>query len=143
MDCRCIRKLKKPPEEFCPEAVYRLRWREALGKEPTEREELAAVGCPWAIRNQEYMFCFFKAISEEREQLVDSQIAHMLGISEITVRKTRERALNKLSNMKEFKEIAKLYINEPIIEDRLVDPYEDQLSDTRSISIDSIDKYDI
>lgn len=140
MDKRCIRKLKTLPQEFCPAAVNRLRWRESLGREPSEQEELSAPGCPWAIRNQEYMFCFFKAFSEDREPLTDAQVAHMLGISELTVRKTRERALHKMANMKEFKEVKEYYPDEVIINERLVDPYEDQLADISHISVDSIDE---
>lgn len=134
MDIRCIRKLTNPPEEFCPSAINRLRWRESLGREPTEQEELSAPGCPWSVRSQEFMFCFFKAFSNDREPLTDSQVAHMLGISELTVKKTRDRALSRLSSMKEFKEIMELYKGEVIIKERLVDPYEDQLSDISRIS---------
>lgn len=140
MDKRCVRKLKRSPEEFCPSAVYRLRWRESLGREPTEQEELSAPGCPWAVRSQEYMFCFFKAFEEDREPLTDAQVAHMLGISEITVKKTRDRAIAKMANMKEFKEIKESYAGGIIIEERLIDPYEDLLTDVSNISMDNVEE---
>ena len=138
MDKRCPRKLKTSPNEFCPAAVHRLRWREQLGREPTEEEELSAPGCPWAVRSHEHSFCFFKAYSEEREKLTDSQIAHMLGVSEVTIKKTATKAEKKLANYKPFKELKELYGTESIITGRPTDPYEDQLMDLSGISITAV-----
>jgi hypothetical protein len=138
LDSRCIRKLKTSPKEFCPSAVHRLRWREQLGREPTEEEELSAPGCPWAVRSHEHNFCFFKAYDQDREKLTDSQIAHMLGVSESTVKKTAIRAEKKVANYQPLKELKELYGDESIIDDRLVDPYEDHLNDLSGISISSV-----
>ena len=131
MDHRCPRKLKHPPQEFCPAAIQHLRWRESLGREPTEQEEVSAPGCFWSVRSHDDMFCFFKSISYEKESLTDSQIAHMVGVSEITIKKTREKALVKLANLPDFKEMKELYAGEPIVVERQVDPYEDSFSDIR------------
>jgi len=139
LDNRCFRKLTKPPQEFCPAAIQHLRWRESLGREPTEQEEVSAPGCIWSVRSHEDMFCFFKSISCEKEPLTDSQIAHMLGVSEITVKKTRERAILKIANLPEFREIKELYKGEVIIQERQVDPYEDCLMDISGISPSSIE----
>ena len=138
MDYRCIRKLKTPPQEFCPAAVARLRWREQLGKEPSEEEEKSAPGCPWAVRSHEHSFCFFKAYDQDHEKLTDSQIAHMLGVSEPTVKKTADRAIRKISNFPALKEMKELYGNESIIEERLVDQYEDQYNDLSGVTITSV-----
>ncbi len=138
MDRRCPRKLNTLPQEFCPAAVARLRWREQLGREPTEDEERSAPGCPWAVRSHEHNFCFFKAYSEDREKLTDSQIAHMLGVTEITVKKTADRALRKAANVKELKEMKELYGDQSIVEERLVDPHEDQLNDLSGLTISSV-----
>jgi len=138
MNSRCPRKLKHPPQEFCPAAIQRLRWRESLGREPTEQEETSAPGCSWSVRSHDDMFCFFKSISYEKESLTDSQIAHMVGVSEITVKKTRERALAKLANLPVFKEMAELYDGEAIVVERQVDPYEDSFSDIRNLRPSSV-----
>ena len=134
MDDRCMRKLKKPPREFCPAAVLRLRWRQSLGREPSEQEEMSAPGCVWCVRSQEYLFCFFKLMEEDREPLMDAQIAHMLGVSESTIKKVKDRAISKMANMEEFKEIKEYYEGEIIIKERMVDPYVDTLDDVSHIS---------
>jgi len=138
MDRRCPRKLKNPPQEFCPSAIQHLRWRESLGREPTEHEEISAPGCKWSIRSHGDMFCFFKSISYEKDPLTDTQIAHLIGLSEPTVKKTRDKALSKLANMREFKEMAELYEGEAIVVERQVDPYEDSLSDMTNISSSAV-----
>lgn len=139
MDKRCPRKLKEPPNYFCPLAVQRLRWREKQTKEPKENEERSAEGCTWAIRSHEHMFCFFKLISSQnQEKLTDSQIAHMLGVTEATVKKVADRAVKKLACMKEFREMKEMYGSDPIVEDRPVDAYEEHLNDMSGISISSV-----
>lgn len=130
-------------------AVARLKWRaewqpkKVKGKwqtEPSEEEENNAPGCPWAINSHEASYCFFKAYSEHREKLTDSQIAHMLGVSESTVKKTAERALYKAGQVPALKEIKDQYGDEAIIEERLVDCYEDQLNDLSGLSVGSSDE---
>lgn len=138
MNNRCPRKLKTPPKEFCPSAVHRLRWREQLGREPTEEEERSAPGCPWAVRSHEHSFCFFKAYSQDREKLTDSQIAHMLGVAEVTVKKTASRAERKVANYAPLREMKELYGDESIIEERLVDAHEDRLNDLSGLTITSV-----
>jgi hypothetical protein len=139
MDKRCIRKLNDVPKEFCPAAIARLRWRESFSydynREPTEQDEASAPGCVWAIRSQEDMFCFFKALAEPREPYNDAQIAHALGLKETTVKKVREQALAKLTNYKEFREMKTLYGQEAIVTARLVNPYESQLDDISDVTL--------
>lgn len=138
MDRRCPRKIKTPPKEFCPAAVHRLRWREQLGREPTEEEERSAPGCPWAIRSHEHNFCFFKAYDQDREKLTDSQIAHMLGVSEPTVKKTANRAEKRMANYGPLKEMKELYGSESIIQERPVDPHEDRFNDLSGLTVASV-----
>jgi len=138
MDSRCIRRLKTPPQEFCPAAIARLRWQDQLGREPTEEDEKNAPGCPWSIRNHEHNYCFFKAYSENREELINSQIAHMLGVSEATIKKTYDKAIRKASQVPAIKQIKELYAGEQIIHGRLVDPNEDRLNDLSGIAIASM-----
>ncbi len=146
MDSRCIRRLKNLPQEFCPAAIARLRWREEFDsssgnkrKEPTEQEEANAPGCPWAVKSHQDMFCFFKAVSDSSECYTDAQIAHMLDLKEMTIKRIRKRAMAKIADRKELKEIRDLYAGEPIVQDRLYDPYEDQLNDMSGLSVSSDD----
>jgi hypothetical protein len=147
MDPRCPRKLNTPPKEFCPMAVARLKWRaewqpkKVKGKwqtEPSEEEENNAPGCPWAVNSHEASFCFFKAYSQDREKLTDSQIAHMLGVSEPTVKKTADKAIQKAAESPALKEMKDLYGSESIVEERLVDVYEDQLNDLSGLSVGTV-----
>lgn len=135
MDARCLRKLKSPPKEFCPAAIARLRWRDQLEHEPSEEEERSAPGCGFAIRSHESSFCFWKSYEYNREKLTDSQIAHMLGISEATIKKVGDRALKKSLQYKPFKELKEMYGDETIIEERLVDPNEDRLIDLSGLTV--------
>lgn len=146
MDSRCVRRLKKLPQEFCPAAVARLRWREEFDvgagnkkKEPTEQDEANAPGCPWAVKSHKDMFCFFKAIANCDESYTDAQIAHLLGLKEITIKRIRKRAMAKIADHKELKEMKDLYEGGPIVEEKLYDPYEDQLNDMSGLSIGSDD----
>lgn len=132
MDSRCLRKLKQLPNDFCPLAVMRLRWIESLGHEPTEEEERSAPGCQWYSRNPHASFCFFKMMSNNPEPLTDSQVAHYLCLSEKTIKKTKEEALNAIKE--DFQEIKDAYGDEVIIPERQVDPYEDQLNDYTGVS---------
>jgi hypothetical protein len=138
MDSRCLRKLKTLPKEFCPAAVHRLRWREQLGREPSEEEERSAPGCPWAVRSHEHSFCFFKAYAESREKLTDAQIAHLIGVSESTVKKTALKAEKKLAAYKPFKELKQVFGSDSIIEERLIDPYEEHINDFSGLTVTSV-----
>jgi hypothetical protein len=128
MDCRCPRKLKDSPTEYCPLAVQRLRWLESLGREATEKEEEAAPGCPWAIRNHDFMFCFFKKMEEIQDPMSDIQIAHSLGISEQTMKKTKDRAIAKLRTKKMFVQMKDIFGDDPIVTER-TEPYESELNE--------------
>jgi hypothetical protein len=147
MDKRCPRKLNTPPKEFCPMAVARLKWRaqwqpkKIKGKwqtEPSEEEENNAPGCPWAVNSHDASFCFFKAYSEDREKLTDSQIAHMLGVSEPTVKKTADRAIQKAAQDPVLKEVKEYYGSESVVQERLLDVYEDQLNDLSGLSVSTM-----
>jgi len=127
-------------------AVARLKWRaewqpkKVKGKwqtEPSEEEENNAPGCPWAVNSHENSFCFFKAYEYHKEKLTDSQIAHMLGVSEPTVKKTADKGIYKASQTPCLKELKELYGDEAIINERLVDCYEDQLNDLSGLSVSS------
>lgn len=148
MDKRCPRKLNTPPQSFCPMAVARLKWRAEwqpkkikgkLQTEPSEEEENNAPGCPWAVNSHENGFCFFKAYEYHKEKLTDSQIAHMLGVSEPTVKKTADKGIYKASQSPALKELKELYGDEAIIKERLVDCYEDQYIDMSGLSVSSVD----
>jgi hypothetical protein len=129
MDCRCPRGLRRVPKVFCPLAVARLRWMEGLGREPTEDEEEVAPGCPWSIRNHSASFCFFKFMENIEEPLTESQISHQLCLSEHSIKKSKDIALCKLAKTEVFAEIRETHDNCPLVDDRLVDPYEADYQD--------------
>jgi hypothetical protein len=69
------------------------------------------------------------------ESMTDAQVAHQLGLSESTIKKIRDKALAKLSSMKVFKEIKALHGSEALVEERLIDPYEDSYYDVSKVSV--------
>lgn len=144
MDERCPRKLKHPPEHFCPLAVARLRYRDGIKDDPKRKKELVepkdAPGCPWAVRSHQHGYCFFKLNEDLKasEKFTDAQIAHMIGVPEAAVKKIADRVLRKAANIKAFKEIKETHGDGPLVEERPVDGYEDQLNDLSGITITSV-----
>ena len=144
MDDRCPRKLKQPPTHFCPLAVARLRYRDGIKDDSKRKKELTepkdAPGCPWAVRSHQHGYCFFKLLEDPQnpEKFTDSQIAHMIGVSEEAVKKIADRVLKKAANIKAFKEIKETHGDGPLVEERLIDGYEDQLNDLSGITITSV-----
>ena len=124
MDSRCVRKLKRAPRAFCPMAIARLRWIEALGHEPSEIEEEKGPGCAWYTRSHAACFCFFKAVDIANEPFTEAQIAHQLCLSESSIKKAKESGLAKMAVDASFVEIRETHNDCPLVEDRLVDPYE-------------------
>jgi hypothetical protein len=143
MDKRCPRNLKQPPQHFCPLAVARLRWRDAVKDDPRHKRELSepkdAPGCPWAVRSHEHGYCFFALNQSPNapEKFTDSQIAHLEGIPEAAVKKIADKAIKKSAQMKVFKEIRETHKDGPLVIERPIDGYEDQLNDISGISISS------
>lgn len=144
MDDRCPRKLKQPPAHFCPLAVARLRYRDGIKDDPKRKKELNepkdAPGCPWAIRSHAHGYCFFKLMMDPTtpEKFTDAQIAHMEGLPEPAVKKIADKCLKKAANIKAFKEIKETHGDGPLVEERLIDGYEDSLNDLSGITITSV-----
>jgi hypothetical protein len=115
---RCPRKLDKPTNEWCPLAVLRLKTLRASKKELTEAEEAVLPGCPWAIDDQLSGYCWFSYEANHMPETPSSDvdIAAMLHVSTDTVKKTAERAINKLQACQAIKEIRESYKDEPVVE---------------------------
>jgi len=62
----------------------------------------------------------------------------MLGVAEVTVKKTASRAERKVANYAPLREMKELYGDESIIEERLVDAHEDRLNDLSGLTITSV-----
>ena len=107
MDPRCPRKLETHPESWCPLAVMRLKAVRNAGRELTEEEESKLPGCPWAVNHQLSSYCFFKYMNDFAEKGLPSEaeIAHMLNISQDTVKKTQKGAIDKIRSEHSFAEI--------------------------------------
>ncbi len=124
-DKRCPRQLSCAPSSFCGLAVQRLKAIRHSGKELSEEEEAKLPGCPWAIAHQLSNYCFFKFSqdhSPDDKPLSDMEIAHLCGVSVDTVKKTEKRALSKMRETSDIKEIIDMANGEQIMDDRELEP---------------------
>ena len=120
MDRRCPRKLKEQPTSWCPLAVLRLKALRNAGKELTEEEENKLPGCPWAINHQMANYCFFNYMSQfldENSLPSETEVAHLLNVSQDTVKKIQKSAIDNIRNVEEFKQIKEAYGDEQIVDD--------------------------
>jgi hypothetical protein len=115
---RCPRKLGQITKEWCPLAVLRLKTLRASKKELSEEEEAKLPGCPWAIDDQMSGYCWFayEAHNMPETPSTDVDIAAMLHVSTDTVKKTAERAINKIQNCHAIKEIRESFADEPVVD---------------------------
>lgn len=121
MDKRCPRKLDEQPTSWCPLAVLRLKSLRNAGKELTEEEENKLPGCPWAVNHQMANYCFFNYMSQflDDDKLPsDTEIAHLMNISQESVKKIQKAAIEKIRNIKEFKQIKDAYGDEAVVPDK-------------------------
>lgn len=118
---KCPRQLTSITKEWCPLAVLRLKTLRASKKELTEAEELTQPGCPWAIDDQMSGYCWFayEAYNMPETPMSDVDIAAMLHIPPDTVKKTAEKALEKVRSIKEIKEIKESFKDESVVESGL------------------------
>lgn len=118
---KCPRKLDKPSCEWCPLAVLRLKALRAAKKELTEAEESSLMGCPWAIDDQLSGYCWFtyEAYHMPETPSSDVDIAAALHISTDTVRKTADKAMQKIKDYGSIKEIRESHADEPVVESGL------------------------
>lgn len=124
-DKRCPRQLSCAPSSYCPLAVQRLKAIRHAGRELTEEEEAGLSGCPYAINCQMTNYCFFKFIrdfSPDDKPLSEMEIAHFCSISVDTVKKVEKRALAKMRETEDIKEIITNADGEQIMDDRDFDP---------------------
>lgn len=119
--CKCPRKLDSLPTEWCPLAVLRLKALRSSKKELSEADEAKQPGCPWAINDQMSGYCWFvyEAYNMPESPMSDVDIAAMLHVSTDTVKKTAERAMDKVRSTKEIKEIKDSFKDESIVEESL------------------------
>lgn len=124
-DTRCPRQLSSAPNSYCSLAVQRLKAIRHAGRELTEEEESLLPGCPYAINHQLANYCFFKFIkdfSPDEKPLSDMEIAHFCSLSVETVKKVEKRALAKMRDTSDIKEIIQGADGEQIMDDRDLDP---------------------
>jgi hypothetical protein len=116
---RCIRQLDELPQGWCPAAVMRLKYLKSLGREPTEEDEKNAPGCPWAVSDQLSGYCWFvyEAKYLPEQPLSDQDIAANLNISVEAVKETSDRAIKKIQNNENIKEIRQTYDKDFVIDD--------------------------
>lgn len=118
---KCPRKLEQITKEWCPLGVLRLKALRSAKRELSEAEEAALPGCPWAIDDQMSGYCWFsyEAYSMQESPMSDVDIAAMLHVSTDTVKKTADKALEKIKSFKEIKEIKDSHSGEQVVEDSL------------------------
>jgi hypothetical protein len=124
-DKRCPRKLSESPDSFCSLAVQRLKAIRHAGRELSEEEESLLPGCPFSINHQLANYCFFKFIqdfSPDDKPLSEMEIAHFCGISVDSVKKIEKKALAKMRETADLKEIIVGANGEQIMDDRDLDP---------------------
>jgi hypothetical protein len=120
MDHRCPRKLKGFPTTWCPLAVLRLKQLRNVDHEMSEHEEYNSVGCNFAINHQLANYCFFNYIANflnETAPPSEVEIAHLLNISVESVKRYQKRALEKMRDTKEFKQIRQMYEDDQVVDD--------------------------
>lgn len=120
MDKRCPRKLEEQPTAWCPLAVLRLKALRNADRELTEEEENKLPGCPWAVNHQMANYCFFNYISQfldDDSPPSETEVAHLMSISQETVKKVQKSALDVIRNVDEFKQLKEVYEGEEIVSD--------------------------
>ena len=120
MDSRCPRRLKDFPTNWCPLAVLRLKMLRTVGRELTEEEEYKCTGCNYAINHQLANYCFFNYVANFLNEAVppsEVEIAHLLNISVDSVKKYQKKALEKLREAPEFKQLSEMYENDHVVDD--------------------------
>lgn len=125
MDSRCPLKLKNTPNTYCPLAVQRLKAIRHAGRELTEEEESQLPGCPWAVSHQLANYCFFKFIEEftpDDKPLSEMEIAHFCGLSADTIKRVEKKAISKMRESENLKEIIQTSNGDQIMDDRVRDP---------------------
>ena len=125
LDPRCPRKLTEYPDKWCPLAVLRLKALRNAGQELTEKEEARLPGCPWAVNHQLACYCFFSYVNQYMDcskPPSEAEVAHMLNVTPDMVKRTQKRGVDKIRNIKQFKQIRELHADEQIIPD---DPSDD------------------
>lgn len=105
-------------KEWCPLAVLRLKALRAAKKELSEVEEATLPGCGWAIDDQLSGYCWFayEAYNMPETPPADVDIAAMLHVSTDTVKKTADRAIQKIQSCQAIKEIRESHKDEPVVE---------------------------
>ncbi len=119
MDQRCPRRLEAHPTEWCPLAVLRLKALRNAGKELTEEEENKLPGCQWAVNHQMANYCFFSYMSEflDANKLPsDTEIAHLMNISQESVKKIQKTGIEKIREKPEFKQIKETHGDDVIVD---------------------------
>ncbi len=95
-------------------------------EELTEEEENKLPGCQWAVNHQLANYCFFKYTSDylpDDRQVTDNEIAHLLNVSQETVKKTQKQAIEKMRDSESIKEIIESHEDSQVLEDKDVDSY--------------------
>lgn len=120
MDTRCPRKLECLPDTWCALAVQRLKALRHAGKELTEEEESKLPGCPYAVNHQLANYCFFKLVEDfipDGKGFSDMEVAHFLNISMDTVKKVEKKAVQRMKDSQQFKEIIDTHSGDKIMDD--------------------------
>jgi hypothetical protein len=124
-DKRCPRQLSCAPTSYCPLAVQRLKAIRHAGRELSEEEEMSLQGCNYAINHQLANYCFFKFISDfspDEKPLSDMEIAHFCSISVDSVKKIEKKAISKMRETSDIKEIIDTANGEQIMDDKDLEP---------------------
>jgi hypothetical protein len=124
-DKRCPRQLSCAPTSYCPLAVQRLKAIRHAGRELSEEEEMGLQGCNYAINHQLANYCFFKFISDfspDEKPLSDMEIAHFCGISVDSVKKIEKKAIAKMRETSDIKEVIDTANGEQIMDDKDLEP---------------------
>lgn len=102
-------------------AVLRLKTVRGSKKELTEEEEAKQFGCPWAIDDQMSGYCWFayEAFNMSETPVSDVNIAAMLHVSVDTVKKTADKAIQKIQSHESIKEIRQTFKDEPVVDESL------------------------
>ena len=99
----CPRQLDGPPCSACPLAMERLNAIKAEGPADKRKRDLESLpGCPWYIASSEYNYCFWNLAKElQDDPRSDREICDLLMISQATLDRTFDAAIEKFKNAKD------------------------------------------
>jgi hypothetical protein len=105
----CPRQLDAPPCDACPLALEAINSLRADAADKKRKDTEVHAGCPWFVTSAEHGYCFWSyAQSIDKDSVSDKEIGDLLLLSQPTVERVFNSAVEKLQAIKDSDSIRAL-----------------------------------